>query len=1062
MFELVARQSAKYADSLEKNAVMAELFNKSGREMNKLVAEIAEAGQLNATVTEKQADEAKRLNDQLLVLKMSSEQLWRGLAADFVPTLNAIVKAFIDAKREGGLLNGVIGALSEGFTKLQGDDLQSQLKAVNAEIENAAKAIINLKENGRTFLGIEKTGMIAQAESLNGLLEKRANILALLATKEAKVVEAAKGPPDYDPVAQAAALAAARKAEADALLKAKQLLEDYVKAAEAAAAIDRETAKEIAGLDKNRTDAILATEKSIDQLTFETSLMGKSNLERERAIALRQLELAGIKEGTQGYEGLRERMLAAVDAQEAMRLKQEQIRSQVSVWTQLADAAGNFFSDLVQHGRSAFDNLSKMVKQLLADMIGLFAKRWILQIVASLTGSTALSAAAGQAGQGTVAGALGNWLGSTAVGAYLGGAFEGFQMGLMSGMASPAAGVMEQFGAAVNGAAGALGIFAAVVAGMIANDHMFQSGWRADNQNYHNFGYNFATGGTAHVDSILRGLGFSDRAASLLSGSSLAARIWGMGAQHADAYGVMGTINGQSLTGQTWQDYSRRGGLFRSDQRWTDTADLSSGQSEFLNHFMSGLAEVTAPLSRLLGVNAATSLAGYSRDFNFQLSDNGNPLSQEQLSKLFGDLMGTVLQEQVATLLDAGGQGKLAEYIRGLKEEGDALTAKVIELVNVMGGLKQLNLKGLDASALMAWQQGTETLGQAFDRVAGQITSFDDAFMTADQKLERSQRQVISTFSDLGIAIPENTQAFYDLVHGLDLGTEAGRNMFDALMAVAPAFLTVQSAAETMMKGFDDLMGRIRPGYTAQMLGLTLTSDLSQFRGGNAWAAGLGDSELIAQLRTITRDDFSHYDPKWQALILGILGIDSTMNDVKDATVELGQTMSGSRPWDDTFHQYYQSRQARESLGQSLEGSLLGPQSPLDPMEQLREAQKQFEAILALAQGGDVDAIGKLGGARSAYLEIARQVYGSGAGYADIFNRTFDQAAPIAEIASINQRMLDVQTKQADILGDVLNILMQIRDRGDDNAEGQLDVAVAAADKVSLAIANAALATARR
>jgi methyl-accepting chemotaxis protein len=46
MFELVARQIAKYSDGISKNNVMMELFSKSGREMNRVVAEIAETEKL--------------------------------------------------------------------------------------------------------------------------------------------------------------------------------------------------------------------------------------------------------------------------------------------------------------------------------------------------------------------------------------------------------------------------------------------------------------------------------------------------------------------------------------------------------------------------------------------------------------------------------------------------------------------------------------------------------------------------------------------------------------------------------------------------------------------------------------------------------------------------------------------------------------------------------------------------------------------------------------------------------------------------------------------------------
>jgi hypothetical protein len=1106
MFELVARQAAKYADSLDRNAAMAVLFNKSGREMNKLIAEIAEAGELNATVTEKQADEAKRLNDQLLELKMSSERLWRGLAADFVPALNAVIKAFIDARKEGGFFAGLVGAVAETFEQIKGTDLASKLREINEQISQSEEAVRRLRDGGiETIFGSDS--LRDQASKMNDLLRQRAQIEKMISDMEIeaqnrRALAGKKGNAVLDPEA-----AAAGKAGLDLLVK---LREEYAKLNNVTGqnetvqrtlielqkngyekltpARRQEILDEAALVDLKKkelaTEAFLANEhqkdldfaeqrgRAIEELSNswedateslrqEASLLGLSNLDRQKAILLEKARLD---------------IIAAGDSPAAVRDINKALGEQIGLltqidrmntWQKMAEEAGNFFADLVMNGRSAFDNLRKWVKQLLQDMIALFMKRWILNLAA---GGTFLGAAgqalAGGVGGDSLAGGLFSYAGS-----YASGAWSSYQAGSTAWTAltgsSPtswatigAPGYAAETGAAGAGSAGFIGSAAmwtgvgtVIAAAVIANMRYFSQGWRADNQDgwtYNGSGFGFVGVG----DRIARGLGFNDQWASALSGSSLIARLFGHGATNADAYGISGTISGTSVAGQAWQDFSRRGGVFRSDQRWTDTADLSSGQSEFLNHFMSGLADVTAPLARLLGVNASTALSGYSRDFNFQLSNNGEMLSSEEISKLFGNLMGTVLQEQVATLLDSGGQGKLADYIRGLKEEGDALTAKVIELVNVMSGLKQLDLKGLDANALMAWQKGSETLGQAFDRVAGQITSFDDAFMTADQKLERSQRQVISTFADLGIAVPANTQAFYDLVHGLDLGTEAGRNMFDALMAVAPAFLSVENAAQSMMKGFDDLMGRIRPGYTAQMAGLTLTSDLSQFRSGNPWAAGLGDSELIVQLRTITREDFSHYDPKWQALILGILGIDSTMNDVKDATRELGQTMSGSRPWDDTFHQYYQGRQARENLGQYLGTLLTGQQSPLDASERLAAARRQYEDVLALAQTGDVNAIGQLQGVSSTYLQLAQGAYGSTVQYQEIFQSVFNALASIAEVQDYNSRMLDLQTQDAQVQSDILQTLLEIRDGVYKTSANVVDATVEGADKTSAALAS--------
>jgi len=141
MFELVARSISKYGDGLAKNNIMQELFSKSGREMNRVVAEIAETGKLAATVTNEQADAAKLLDKQFVELKMNSEKFWRQLVSEGVPALNAIIKAFIDGKREGGLLQASIDALSQTFDQAFSKTLQEQLDRVNLNITNIQASI---------------------------------------------------------------------------------------------------------------------------------------------------------------------------------------------------------------------------------------------------------------------------------------------------------------------------------------------------------------------------------------------------------------------------------------------------------------------------------------------------------------------------------------------------------------------------------------------------------------------------------------------------------------------------------------------------------------------------------------------------------------------------------------------------------------------------------------------------------------------------------------------------------------------------------------------------------
>jgi hypothetical protein len=68
--------------------------------------------------------------------------------------------------------------------------------------------------------------------------------------------------------------------------------------------------------------------------------------------------------------------------------------------------AGEFANALTHGVGSAFDYLKQQAKQLLAEMIAIFAKRWVLQLAAGLTGSSAL-AALPAGGAGHLAGSLG-------------------------------------------------------------------------------------------------------------------------------------------------------------------------------------------------------------------------------------------------------------------------------------------------------------------------------------------------------------------------------------------------------------------------------------------------------------------------------------------------------------------------------------------------------------------------------------------------------------------------------------------------------------------------------
>ena len=71
------------------------------------------------------------------------------------------------------------------------------------------------------------------------------------------------------------------------------------------------------------------------------------------------------------------------------------------------------------------------------------------------------------------------------------------------------------------------------------------------------------------ADKGFRGLGFNDKVASILSGSSIHAKLFGRSAPKVTGQGITGDYGFGGFSGQSYADIKAKGGLFRSDKKWT-------------------------------------------------------------------------------------------------------------------------------------------------------------------------------------------------------------------------------------------------------------------------------------------------------------------------------------------------------------------------------------------------------------------------------------------------------------------------------------------------------------
>lgn len=105
-FRRIAVSLSGFEDDANKARLTQELFGKSLKEVAPLLKDLAEQGQLNATVTTAQAEAAEKLNKQIFNLQKNALDAGRAITGALVPALSEGVDRFLLAhKHAGGLLD---------------------------------------------------------------------------------------------------------------------------------------------------------------------------------------------------------------------------------------------------------------------------------------------------------------------------------------------------------------------------------------------------------------------------------------------------------------------------------------------------------------------------------------------------------------------------------------------------------------------------------------------------------------------------------------------------------------------------------------------------------------------------------------------------------------------------------------------------------------------------------------------------------------------------------------------------------------------------------------------
>lgn len=441
------------------------------------------------------------------------------------------------------------------------------------------------------------------------------------------------------------------------------------------------------------------------------------------------------------------------------------------------------------------------------------------------------------------------------------GAFVG--EGAASGVAAwdTAAGASSA-GSGSIGAAGWAGWVAAAILGAMKASSDWSEGFRRDqakdvsrSTGLGAFGYAFG-GFESDMANFLSKLGFSDRLADLLTGSTAVAKIFGYAAPKISASGVTGTLGGGDFSGSMFADATSKAGFVRKlfgsgDKTQTILADLPDELGRFLDTAAKGIFDKAEEYGKALGL-PVEALAGITKDIKVTLTDDAEKNMQAITEALGG----------YGEALVAG----YAEAVKPLALYGET-TVQTIERVGgairgVNGVFESLGLAALQASveggaAAVRLQDAFGGLGGLQQAASGYVSAI---YSDADQ-VALAMSQVGEVLSSLGLAVPTTRAGFKalvdDLVNSGRVATEAGAQQLQALLGVAGAFGQIQDAAEALNNELANLARSVWQGLSAAIPDFVGPRELATFRAGEVQntLAGAGINASVEQILGSTRDD---------------------------------------------------------------------------------------------------------------------------------------------------------------------------------------------------------------
>lgn len=331
----------------------------------------------------------------------------------------------------------------------------------------------------------------------------------------------------------------------------------------------------------------------------------------------------------------------------------------------------------------------------------------------------------------------------------------------------------------------------------------------------------------------------------------------------------------------------------------------------------------------------------------------------------------------------------------GTSEEIANVLDQAVRVADVVKKLEKQGIKGFTPENVMQMAINGETAAQTFERFSTGFNNITNVFTTDSDRVWGAAEDLNKAFGTLGMKMPANIADWKTLAGTIDLSTEAGRSLFQVMSDSGPVFAQYQEYIKNINKSFDDAAssyggGQVGKDIKKQNLNDTIHRWNMLTNGGtysdSQTLTDLGGIHSLAQINAI-RTYASQFNG---GLELATLMLSQFTDTLEESTYGTEAWTAANIAAGYIHAPPTELDNAKSGLATYLRGSRVADTSPLSITEKYLQSKQELTRLTALAQGGNIDAINGLGGARDTFLGFSRQVNGSNGQYNNDWFSTFD------------------------------------------------------------------------